>query len=240
MSIGIASGLSTAGTKQITDWIPTNISNCILWLRADKGTTIATGVSQWNDQSGNGHNVTQSTGSKQPTLNASDSNYNYQSTLSFASANAQVMLSSAWSNNQPTTIFVVGNMSGSNGGEAFFDWTSTELTIYNGNSGTHVVAYAGVGVSGTISSTSVPAAYAAIYNTTSSSIYQNNSQIALATGDAGSSNGTGQMSVGALVGTVDFLNGKIAEMLVYSGVLSTSNIQQVFAYFGSRYALSVS
>lgn len=39
-----------------------------LWLRADLGVTIATGVSSWKDQSGNGNDVTQITGSKQPSL----------------------------------------------------------------------------------------------------------------------------------------------------------------------------
>jgi hypothetical protein len=47
---------------------PSSISGLMLWLDASAAgsITIGTGVSQWNDLSGNGRNATQSTGSKQP------------------------------------------------------------------------------------------------------------------------------------------------------------------------------
>ncbi len=41
------------------------------WVRADLGITIGTGVSAWADQSGNGVNFTQGTGTAQPALVAS-------------------------------------------------------------------------------------------------------------------------------------------------------------------------
>jgi hypothetical protein len=52
-----------------TQFSPTSIANCALWLDGADASTIttATGVSQWNDKSGNGFNLTQSTGSLQPT-----------------------------------------------------------------------------------------------------------------------------------------------------------------------------
>lgn len=40
-----------------------------LWLRADLGITVATGVSQWADQSGNGNHVVQATPVRQPEFN---------------------------------------------------------------------------------------------------------------------------------------------------------------------------
>ena len=48
---------------------PVDISSCVLWLDgADASTiTIATGVSQWNDKSGNGSNAVQPSTSYQPT-----------------------------------------------------------------------------------------------------------------------------------------------------------------------------
>lgn len=42
-------------------------SGCVLWLHAEKGVTIATGVSNWADQSGAGNHATQGTGALQPT-----------------------------------------------------------------------------------------------------------------------------------------------------------------------------
>ena len=51
-----------------TGWTPASITTA-LWLdAADASTiTIATGVSQWNDKSGNGWNATQVTSANQPT-----------------------------------------------------------------------------------------------------------------------------------------------------------------------------
>lgn len=43
------------------------------WYRFNQGITVATGVSQWNDQSGNTRHLTQATGSAQPTKNANGS-----------------------------------------------------------------------------------------------------------------------------------------------------------------------
>jgi|GEM_PF-3266338 len=60
--------------QTLTD--PTTITGCKLWLKADAGvyndagTTLATNgqtVQQWNDQSGNGNNATQSTSGSRPT-----------------------------------------------------------------------------------------------------------------------------------------------------------------------------
>lgn len=62
-----------AGHARATAWggssafSPTTLGGLQLWLRGDKGTTIATGVSTWADQSVGGNNATQATGAKQPT-----------------------------------------------------------------------------------------------------------------------------------------------------------------------------
>lgn len=55
--------------------LPRDVPGCLLWLRADLGVTIGTGVATWADQSGNGHNATQATGSKQPIRNATDADF---------------------------------------------------------------------------------------------------------------------------------------------------------------------
>lgn len=46
----------------------TILGSAAWWVRADLGITIGTGVSAWADQSGNGVNFAQGTGSAQPTL----------------------------------------------------------------------------------------------------------------------------------------------------------------------------
>jgi len=59
-----------------TSFVPTDIDSCKLWLKADAGITKdgSNYVSKWEDQSGNGFDVAQSTGSKQPLWVANDKN----------------------------------------------------------------------------------------------------------------------------------------------------------------------
>lgn len=69
-------------------WTPANITTA-LWLdAADSSTiTIATGVSQWADKSGNARHATQGTGSKQPTV--ASASLNSKDTIAFARASSQ-------------------------------------------------------------------------------------------------------------------------------------------------------
>lgn len=62
------------GGGSFQEWSPTLLPGCILYLRADRGITIATGVSQWNDLSTAGNNATQGTGGIQPTFEAAGFN----------------------------------------------------------------------------------------------------------------------------------------------------------------------
>lgn len=91
-------------------------ANLRLWLKADAGVTTATGVSQWNDQSGNGLNATQVTGANQPTFSANSLNFN--PTLQFNGtshrlATGNTSLFSA--NNSPVSFFTVFNTTNNSG-----------------------------------------------------------------------------------------------------------------------------
>lgn len=52
-----------------------------IWLRADLGITIGTGVAAWADQSGNGNNFANGTGASQFALTANDATLNNQATV---------------------------------------------------------------------------------------------------------------------------------------------------------------
>src|SRR5262245_46692022 len=50
-------------------FLPTDLDNCSVRLRGDRGVTVVSGaVSAWADKSGCGNNVSQGTGSKRPTF----------------------------------------------------------------------------------------------------------------------------------------------------------------------------
>src|SRR5258708_11623306 len=95
--IGFNACVTYPGTFQ-----PSWFSSCKLWLRADRGVTISTGVSQWNDLTANNNNMTQVTGSKQPGRNLSGAP-NGLSTLTF-NASQYMTLSSAVLSASPWSI----------------------------------------------------------------------------------------------------------------------------------------
>lgn len=74
---GRAGGGGGGGSPPEEDfiWTPARITTQ-LWFDADDAATItiATGVSQWNDKSGNGRNVVQATGGNQPSVQANNQN----------------------------------------------------------------------------------------------------------------------------------------------------------------------
>lgn len=117
----------------VTSVLPQNfqinwLSGCVLWLRSDLGITIATGVSQWNDQSGKSNNASQSTSGQQPAYVTRDIN-GYPSISSNASAGTYLTFSSHPANGIITTsaaerIFVGENASDPPGGASTGDCES--------------------------------------------------------------------------------------------------------------------
>ena len=97
-------------TSQLPNFTsPLQIPGCQLWLDASDSTTItiATGVSQWNDKSGNAYNFTQVTGASQPTRTG-----NY---ISFQS-NYYLTIPTAFMNNVTSwsLFFLINPISSSN------------------------------------------------------------------------------------------------------------------------------
>ncbi|NIJ46082.1 hypothetical protein FHR24_002560 [Wenyingzhuangia heitensis] len=90
----------------------TNGSDMYLWLKADVGVTVATGVSAWADQSGSGNNVTAPSASQQPVYNTSSLIYNSMPVVEFDgedTANGDELFSSSFSDITDTshTAFIV-------------------------------------------------------------------------------------------------------------------------------------
>lgn len=215
------------------------VSNLGLWLRSDKGITLATGVSAWNDQSGNGNNSTQATGSQQPTYITSDGAANGKPTLSWSGAASQVLVGNyTGSPAQPYTIIVVGQTSAS-AQQATFT-TATGALQMLGNAGVWAY-YDGTVVSSAVASTSL-SVVAGVFNGASSALYVNNSQTAAANGNPGSTVMGTNYYVGAALssGASNPLTGKIAEIIVYTVGLTTAQLKVIFQYLGARYKIATS
>lgn len=89
---------------------PSTVSNLKLWLRADRGVTLnGSTVSNWADQSGNNNHATQATAGNQPTFLANSINTNLPS-IQFDGVDDFMSLTSLIGNNgtpQDHTVFVV-------------------------------------------------------------------------------------------------------------------------------------
>jgi hypothetical protein len=224
-------------------FVPTDITGIAGWWRADLLVTqAALAVSAWGDSSGSGDAsriLVQSVAGKKPTINATDAAYNNQSTLSFASASSQQLDSTgAWVSalSQPYTIFLVGQ----DGGAGFQGWasnTGSSVQISYGNGSANMVMYAGSFLASNQGASSSPKVVGAVFNGATSDIYEG-ARTPRATGDAGAT-ALAQLTIGAIPGAGLFLNGKIAECVVYSKALSAPEIDQLCTYLTDRYAIGI-
>lgn len=71
------------GAAAFTGTPDTILVTMLQWVRADLGVTIDTGVSVWADQSGNGADYAQATGTAQPAVTVADVSLNGQDTITF-------------------------------------------------------------------------------------------------------------------------------------------------------------
>lgn len=234
-------------------FLPTSLSGLLFWVRADLGVTIGTGVSAWADQSGTGDtnkNLVQGTGANQPTFNASDAGYNNKPTLTFDGTN-DVLVSGAWAASQasPFTVYIVGNTNGADGQYLFSasgaldqgPWgfgrdntgaggTLGSLSVYNGaqiNS-----------TSGSAPVLSAASVISVVFNGASSAGYVSMFSTSYVSGNAGSESIIG-FRVGSRRDGAGLLNGKVAEVAIYSSAHDAATRTTVMTYLGTRYGITV-
>lgn len=126
LSVGLGS-YATLSSGRATPWTPAKITTA-LWLDAsDSATVVLNGstVSQWNDKSGNGRNVAQSTASLQPGYSTTAWSAT-QAAISFDGIDDYLDAAASWTANDwsyyivsqrtsgtPTSQTIVGNAGGS-------------------------------------------------------------------------------------------------------------------------------
>jgi hypothetical protein len=74
------------GKRGSSQWSPLSLGP-LAWYRSDLGVTVATGVSEWQDQSGNGHHLVQAVGANQPAYSASDADFGGKPSVTFDGVN---------------------------------------------------------------------------------------------------------------------------------------------------------
>lgn len=123
IGIGMGIGIWSPNRGAVSAFSPADVAGLELWLDAGQGVTIATGVSDWADQSGKGWAATQGTGSFQPEFIAADANLNGQPSLRFEDATVRMILDMASASSDWTLLAAVYN-SGAAGVRALIDDSS--------------------------------------------------------------------------------------------------------------------
>jgi Concanavalin A-like lectin/glucanases superfamily len=208
----------------------------VLWLRADLGITIVTGVSQWNDQSGSANHVTQATGSKQPTVAAAD--INGKPALAFdgtddvlSKASTTLITSSAYS------IFMVNKLNANGGDTATLGITdaSTGLFVRQFATGERGTTHALVADLKDAAATTSYERWAFVFSTGATPEFRvNGTAQSLSAGTTLITPAAGAaLSIGARWNSAAFdifSNCKVAEVIVYARALSTSEAARQGGY----------
>lgn len=233
-------------TRQL-NFVPTDFSGCVLWLRADQGITrdLSGNVSQWDDQSGLGNHVSQATANLRPLIVNSDVNFAQRSTI--RSTGTQFIRRSA------TNLFAAGaytiftahllfSTSGdpvivasgrAAGGVSFHTNGNNRSVIHNS------VANHDDGAPSVI----LPEIWSSTYNAITAPTLRVNSvnQTLSNTGSTTLTDpgGTSLLEIFNLA-TGNIMTGKIAEVVMFNRALAPAETAILELYLSSRYQISLS
>ncbi|MEE9510293.1 MAG: LamG-like jellyroll fold domain-containing protein [Candidatus Bathyarchaeia archaeon] len=240
--------LAGAHNWESTGGVPIILEGCQLWLDAsDRPTVIESSdlVSQWTDKSGKDNDTdVQSTGTKQPTTNATTQNgkniLDFDGGDFFAQALAIRTIPSG--NNTLFTIASTTNdtsnervlFMGVGGGTRYgltMSSNSGQVDYLSGTSGA-AVSLSGV----TKSDLNI---YSCFRDGTTLSISLNGATAVTGTGGADNSS-IDEASIGSYrLGVSSFLNGSIAEIIMYDRVLSSAEIASVETYLSNKWGVTL-
>ncbi len=222
-------GVIGARRRGAPAWTPLALSPQ-LWVKSDTGITIVTGVSQWDDQSGNGNHLTQATGTRQPTVVAAA--LNGIDGIQF-DGTSDLMSSPAFTRAAPSTVFMVVRPD---------SWTANDYLFEAGTAGSfaclqrtatpHMSMLSGAFLDNGNLAVGAFGLVTCIFNGVSS-VFQVQST-AETTGDSGASAANG-FTIGARPTTTGFSNITVMEVVVMDGVASTPQRDEFKAYVLARY-----
>ncbi len=236
---------------------PVPPTGLVTWLRADAGVTSSGGsVSQWADQSPAGNNAVQATSGDQPTLTTNA--MNGEPALTFNGSTSYLSIPDNPTLRPSTmTVLAVASRSGGNGGyyshligKPYYSgsgWTSPyfsyELTDDTNGAPFFNCSIAGAGhAASSTEDVNRNQAYvlAGSYDGTTVSLWQSGVLTSTTTVSGVIDNGDatrkdlviGQASV---TSPREWLNGQIAEVLIYNRALTAAELQQAQTYLAVKY-----
>ncbi len=206
-------------------FLPSSLPNLELWTRFNQGITVTgSGVSQWDDQSGNGNHLLQGTDANRPSEEV-DGSILFNGTAHFLKAAAFTLV-------QPETIYILGKQ---------VTWTADDRWIDGNANNTGVLQqaapspeiriFAGAFLGNISLTLDTDGIITSVFNSTSSVIQLNNDSPV--TGDAGAANMGGFILGARGDGTTNFSNIQVKEALIYSEAHDAATRAQVIGYLQS-------
>ncbi len=236
-------------TSSFSDWSPTQISGCQLWLDATDSSSVtlnSTSVTQWSDKSGNARHLTQSTLSNSPNYTRVNSNY----MIDFVRANKTYLINASYSQiyTNFTLYMIIKRKAAPVDTERIFvaipvsyatDWnTQTGFSF----SSTIELAANGSGTSFSDGSNLNVTMYSILTSSNSANVYKNADTTSVISRSLGL---TGN-SIGILLGSgtnsgintvSEQFNGYIGEVILFTKVLTSSERQQIEGYLAFKWGL---
>jgi len=248
---GIAFSTLTAidGISIVSPFSPPDPTNLVLWLEAnvqaysDAGTTLATNgqtVQQWNDQSGNSHNVSQATSGSRPTFVTNAINglpaldFDQGGTSDFMAVANTADLNM----NLDSSVFVVLKVNSLPGGQNGLAQKGNAYFYYITSSGKQEIdrPFTSNGAQATTDlGLTVYHVVACIISGTGVTYYVNSTADGTTTVSTGSTN-VNDFTIGAF-GSNGTLSGRIAEMMVYKTAVNSTDRGTINTYLGAKYGL---
>ena len=224
---------------------PRTLGNMSLWLDAADASTITlngSGVSQWNDKSGNGRNATQSTAAIQPTYTTN--NLNGRPTL--RAVGDKNMVVSGWTYaNTNTSVFVFrgsalnqgiaqrGTLNDGPRSALQGSPTVTLRTTIHGSSATQITAEAPY----TLNQWAIGAS---IITSSTIATYSNGTFSAAASYSPGLSGNLGLVLFALNTSNLYAINGGIAEFMAWDRSLSEAEVTRVARYLSKKWGIAIS
>jgi hypothetical protein len=239
---------SNAQTLTVTAWAPSDVSGLQGWWRADAADiTIGTGVSQWNDKSGNARHWVQGTGSAQPTFTASDAAFNNRGSVTFDGSNDVLTCATTLTNFITATAYtavVVARVNAISSNDANAALNDTFVADSAGFFGMALKSTGPVAVGFNYdgSSDSAP-----VTITTGSvrilsqrhaggTLYMRNRLDAEASASSGNTQALGGSMLLGRNAFSEFYDGKLTEVLLFNVDVSSGNRDRLVRYAAARYA----
>ncbi len=214
--------------------LPT-ISGLQVWFKADVGVTSGVnGVSQWNDQSGNGWNATQSTNANKPTVVANV--INGHAVIRFAGGSAQQWLDFHALSLANFTVYAVYKSTAVVAASYILGGTGSGILSGGTSANIGMGAYDGTNVIGATPA-SDPSSVWNYRTFTNAHLYAGGVEVSYQTGDSGPVGTLNVSRLGDNTTSTLIFTGDIAEVAVYNSQHNATDRSTVELYLRTKYGL---